>query len=309
MDLTTQEVCMKTSKKVILVMIALIVALTAILAACGGEKDIAVIARTSGSGTRDAFEAIVKSEDGTSLKDAGLLKGALEQDKTSTVISLVASTETGIGYVSLGSVDDTVKVLKVEGVEATSANVLSGDYKMQRPFVIMTNKAITEAGELTAATQDFLKFLRSAQAQEIVEEEGYVKQEEGATEYSAPAAALNGSVSISGSTSVDPLMDKLIGKYKEIGGANVADIEISKNCQGTSHGISAVKADKTGNAIGLGSSAVKATDEGEISHFEIALDAIAVIVNPSNTLEDITIAQLFGIYTGSITKFSALSAA
>ena len=300
---------MKTSKKVILVMIALIVALTAILAACGGEKDIAVIARTSGSGTRDAFEAIVKSEDGTSLKDAGLLKGALEQDKTSTVISLVASTETGIGYVSLGSVDDTVKVLKVEGVEATSANVLSGDYKMQRPFVIMTNKAITEAGELTAATQDFLKFLRSTQAQEIVEEEGYVKQEEGATEYSAPAAALNGSVSISGSTSVDPLMDKLIGKYKEIGGANVADIEISKNCQGTSHGISAVKADKTGNAIGLGSSAVKATDEGEISPFEIALDAIAVIVNPSNTLEDITIAQLFGIYTGSITKFSALSAA
>ena len=300
---------MKTSKKVILVMIALIVALTAILAACGGEKDIAVIARTSGSGTRDAFEAIVKSEDGTSLKDAGLLKGALEQDKTSTVISLVASTETGIGYVSLGSVDDTVKVLKVEGVEATSANVLSGDYKMQRPFVIMTNKAITEEGELTAVTQDFLKFLRSTQAQEIVEEEGYVKQEEGATEYSAPAAALNGSVSISGSTSVDPLMDKLIGKYKEIGGANVADIEISKNCQGTSHGISAVKADKTGNAIGLGSSAVKATDEGEISHFEIALDAIAVIVNPSNTLEDITIAQLFGIYTGSITKFSALSAA
>ena len=300
---------MKTSKKAILVIIALIVALTAILAACGGEKDIAVIARTSGSGTRDAFEAIVKSEDGTSLKDAGLLKGALEQDKTSTVISLVASTETGIGYVSLGSVDDTVKVLKVEGVEATSANVLSGDYKMQRPFVIMTNKAITEAGELTAATQDFLKFLRSTQAQEIVEEEGYVKQEEGATEYSAPAAALNGSISISGSTSVDPLMDKLIGKYKEIGGANVADIEISKNCQGTSHGISAVKADKTGNAIGLGSSAVKATDEGEISHFEIALDAIAVIVNPSNTLEDITIAQLFGIYTGSITKFSALSAA
>lgn len=300
---------MKTSKKVILVILALIVALTAILAACGGEKDIAVIARTSGSGTRDAFEAIVKSEDGTSLKDAGLLKGALEQDKTSTVISQVASTETGIGYVSLGSVDDTVKVLKVEGVEATSANVLSGDYKMQRPFVIMTNKAITEAGELTAATQDFLKFLRSTQAQEIVEEEGYVKQEEGATEYSAPAAALNGSISISGSTSVDPLMDKLIGKYKEIGGANVADVEISKNCQGTSHGISAVKADKTGNAIGLGSSAVKATDEGEISHFEIALDAIAVIVNPSNTLEDITIAQLFGIYTGSITKFSALSAA
>lgn len=300
---------MKTSKKAILVIIALIVALTAILAACGGEKDIAVIARTSGSGTRDAFESIVKSEDGTALKDAGLMKGALEQDKTSTVISLVASTKTGIGYVSLGSVDDTVKVLKVEGVEATSANVLSGDYKMQRPFVIMTNKALTEAGSLTAATQDFLKFLRSTQAQEIVEEEGYVKQEEGAEEYTAPAAAVTGTISISGSTSVDPLMDKLIGKYKEIGGANVAGVEISKNCQGTSHGIAAVKADAVGNAIGLGSSAVKAADEAEIAHFEIALDAIAIIVNPENTLEDITIAQLFDIYTGKIVKFSALASA
>lgn len=298
---------MKTSKKVIFVMIALVIALTAVLAACGGEKDIAVIARTSGSGTRDAFESIVKSEDGTALKDAGLMKGALEQDKTSTVISLVSSTETGIGYVSLGSVDDSVKVLKVEGVEATAENVLSGDYKMQRPFVIMTNKAMGE--NLTAATRDFLAFLRSTQAQDVVEEEGYVRQDEGATEYTAPASAVSGTVSISGSTSVDPLMDKLIGKYKEIGGASVAGVEISKNCQGTSHGISAVKADKTGNVIGLGSSAVKEADEAEIAHFEIALDAIAVIVNPENALEDITIAQLFDIYTGKTVKFSALSAA
>lgn len=298
---------MKTSKKVIFVMIALVIALTAVLAACGGEKDIAVIARTSGSGTRDAFESIVKSEDGTALKDAGLMKGAIEQDKTSTVISLVSSTETGIGYVSLGSVDDSVKVLKVEGVEATAENVLSGDYKMQRPFVIMTSKAMGE--NLTAATRDFLAFLRSTQAQDVVEEEGYVRQDEGATEYTAPASAVSGTVSISGSTSVDPLMDKLIGKYKEIGGANVAGVEISKNCQGTSHGIAAVKADKTGNVIGLGSSAVKEADEAEIAHFEIALDAIAVIVNPENTLEDITIAQLFDIYTGKIVKFSALSAA
>ena len=298
---------MKTSKKVIFVMIALVIALTAVLAACGGEKDIAVIARTLGSGTRDAFESIVKSEDGTALKDAGLMKGALEQDKTSTVISLVSSTKTGIGYVSLGSVDDSVKVLKVEGVEATAENVLSGDYKMQRPFVIMTSKAMGE--NLTAATRDFLAFLRSTQAQDVVEEEGYVRQDEGATEYTAPASAVSGTVSISGSTSVDPLMDKLIGKYKEIGGASVAGVEISKNCQGTSHGISAVKADKTGNVIGLGSSAVKEADEAEIAHFEIALDAIAVIVNPENTLEDITIAQLFDIYTGKIVKFSALSAA
>ena len=300
---------MKTTKKTILVIIALIVALTAILAACGGEKDIAVIARTSGSGTRDAFESIVKSEDGASLKDAGLMKGAIEQDKTSAVISLVASTKTGIGYVSLGSVDDSVKVLKVEGVQANAENVLSGEYKMQRPFVIMTNKALTEEGRLTPATQDFVKFLKSTQAQQIVEEEGYVKQEEGASEYTAPAENLSGNIAVSGSTSVDPLMDKLIGKYKEIGGAKVAGVEISKNCQGTSHGISAVKADTAGNAIGLGSSAVKQADEAQIAHFSIALDAIAVIVNPENTLEDISVAQLFDIYTGKIVKFSALAAA
>lgn len=179
---------MKTSRKVILAIIVLVVALTAILAACGGEKDIAVIARTSGSGTRDAFESIVKSEDGTSLKDAGLMKGAIEQDKTSTVISLVASTKTGIGYVSLGSVDESVKVLDVQGVKATAENVLNGSYKMQRPFVIMTNKALSEADGLTAATKDFIAFLKSSQAQEIVGEEGYVRQDEGAQEYSAPTA-------------------------------------------------------------------------------------------------------------------------
>lgn len=299
---------MKRSKKVIFIVVVLVLALTAILTACG-EKNIAVIARTAGSGTRDAFESIVKAEDGTSLKEAGLMKGALEQDKTSTVISLVSSTPTGIGYVSLGSVDESVKVLQVEGVEATAENVLNGTYKMQRPFEIMTNRALTEAERLTPATQDFVKFLKSVQAQEIVAEEGYVKQEEGATEYDAPAQALSGSIAISGSTSVDPLMDKLIGAYKRIGGENVADVEISKNCQGTSHGISAVKADDAGNVIGLGSSAVKEADEAQISHFAIALDAIAVIVHPDNELQNVGIAQLFGIYTGAITKFSALSAA
>ena len=86
---------MKTTKKTILVIIALIVALTAILAACGGEKDIAVIARTSGSGTRDAFESIVKSEDGTSLKDAGLMKGAIEQDKTIEGLIIIINTVGG----------------------------------------------------------------------------------------------------------------------------------------------------------------------------------------------------------------------
>ena len=102
---------------------------------------------------------------------------------------------------------------------------------------------------------------------------------------------------------------KAIDKEEKYAKYHGKDVEISKNCQGTSHGISAVKADAAGNVIGLGSSAVKEADEAQISHFAIALDALAVIVHPDNELQHVGIAQLFGIYTGAITKFSALSAA
>ena len=102
-------------------------------------------------------------------------------------------------------------------------------------------------------------------------------------------------------------MDGLIGKYKEINGNKVANVEFQKDCQGSSAGISAVKGDTAGNVIGLSSSAIKDADAPSMNHFNIALDAIAVIVNKNNELSDITISQLFDIYTGAIIKFSELS--
>lgn len=298
---------MRKAKKLIFVCLMAVLALaTFMFAGCGGEKNISVIARNSGSGTRDAFESIVKNADGEKLKDVGIVKGALEQDKTSTVISLVSETKTAIGYVSLGSVDASVKVLKVGGVEANANTVLDGSYKMQRPFVIMTNKAKTESNALTPATTDFVKFLKSTQAQAVVAAEGYVKQEEGAVAYTASAEALSGSIVIKGSTSVDPLMDKLIAKYKEINGAKVDGVEFNKDCQGSSYGIQAAKDDTQGNVIGLNSSSVKSADAASLSYFNISLDAIAVIVNKDNDIDNITIEQLFDIYTGAIVKFSEI---
>lgn len=293
---------MKKAKKLIVALLVCVMAFATFAFAGCGEKEISVIARNEGSGTRDAFESIVKSDAGVKLGDAELKDGVLQYESTSTVITQVSSVETAIGYVSLGSVDDTIKVLKVNGVEATAANVLNGTYKLQRPFVIMTNKT----AELQDATADFIRFLKSTQAQEIVAGD-YVKQEEGAVQYTSPSTALSGTVVIRGSTSVDPLMDDLIGKYKEINGNKVANVEFQKDCQGSSAGISAVKGDTAGNVIGLSSSAIKDADAPSMNYFNIALDAIAVIVNKNNELSDITISQLFDIYTGAIIKFSELS--
>lgn len=293
---------MKKAKKLIVALLVCVMAFATFAFAGCGEKEISVITRNEGSGTRDAFESIVKSDAGVKLGDAELKDGVLQYDSTSTVITQVSGVETAIGYVSLGSVDDTIKVLKVNGVEATAANVLNGTYKLQRPFVIMTNKSV----ELQDATADFIRFLKSTQAQEIVAGD-YVKQEEGAVQYTSPSTALSGTVVIRGSTSVDPLMDVLIGKYKEINGNKVANVEFQKDCQGSSAGIEAVKKDTAGNVIGLSSSAIKDADAPSMNYFHIALDAIAVIVNKNNELSDITISQLFDIYTGAITKFSELS--
>ena len=182
---------------------------TFMFAACG-EKNISVITRESGSGTRSAFEELV-SKDGVTLKKAELVSGISEQSSTSAVISQVASIPTAIGFVSLGSVDSSVKVLTLGGVAANSANVISGDYKLARPFVVAWNDAFGENGEsLTALTKDFVSYLKSADAQEIIVEEGYVTVDANDS-FAAFQTSLTGTVSASdkvvirGLTSMDEL--------------------------------------------------------------------------------------------------------
>lgn len=300
-------------KKIIAIICIMLVAVLATvgLTACNhGEKDILVISREDGSGTRDAFDGLIKNAEGASLKkDADgnkyetspIVKSAEILSKTGDVITKVAATKTAIGYISLGSLNDTVKALTVDGVTASAATVLDGSYKLKRPFVIVTSNSAS----ITAATADFLKFLASSDAQVIVNADKYVTQASD-TAYAAPAETLNGTVVIKGSTSVDPLMDDLIAKYLEIGGARVSQIAFEKDAQGSSHGISAAKADTVGNVIGMSSSAIKTADAGSLNQITIALDAVAIVVNNSNSLNNVTIEQLFGIYTGTITKYSQL---
>jgi phosphate transport system substrate-binding protein len=302
---------MQTKRKISkVIFIVLAAALTMImcvgLAACnvGGEKDILVVSREDGSGTRDAFDSLIQNDEGLTLKKSEMTSSAEILSKTGDVMIKVASVKSAIGYISLGSLDDSVKALKIDGVTPSAQTVKNDTYKLWRPFVIMTNKAKTEGDSLTAATKDFMLYLASSDAQ-VVASDSYVSVDS-VEDYSAPFAELSGTVIIRGSTSVEPLMNKLIADYLKIGGGKVSKINFDMQCQGSSYGLSAVKADTTGNVIGLSSTAVKTADESEIAHFDVALDAIAIIVNKENSLEKISIADLYKIYTGSVSKFSEL---
>lgn len=274
-----------------------------------GEKDILVISRDATSGTRDAFDGLIKKDGASLKKDANgndytaspIVKSAEFLSKTGDVITKVSATKTAMGYISLGSLDNTVKALSIGGVAATSENVLNGTYSLKRPFVVVTSNSV----ELTAATADFMNYLKSSDAQEIVVED-YVEQAS-TVSYTAPDQALSGKIIIRGSSSMDALMDKLIQDYLSIGGAKVSEIEFDKDAQGSSFGTSAAKTDTVGNVIGMSSSSIKSADAPSLNQYTIALDAVVVIVNNSNTLANITIEQLFDVYTGNITKFSQLS--
>lgn len=306
---------MKKARKLFLVCLMAVLALATFMFAACGEKNISVITRESGSGTRSAFEELVE-KDGKSLKELiaessaqeALVKGIIEQSSTAAVISMVASTPTAIGFVSLGSVDDSVKVLTLNGVAANSANVLNDTYGLKRPFVVAYNPDNT----LTDLTQDFVNYLASSDAQDIVVEEGYVTVETASTVAYECSLTENVTASdkvvIRGSTSMDELMDKLLADYISLAGHGLTASNFDKQCEGSSAGVSAAKNDTTGNVIGMSSSALAAADDEALTNFEIAMDAIAIIVNKDNDqIDNITVSQLYDIYTGAVTKYSQLA--
>lgn len=309
----------KVMKKIFAVILA-ITLLTGVFAfaACQPNDTIVVVGREASSGTREAFDKVV-AKDGVTLEsfseeanpngdaEGGYKEGALYFTGTSGVASKVATSKNAIGYISLGSVDDTIKALSVNGVAPSAETVISGEYSIQRPFVIMTNKTTT----LTAVTADFLNFLKSSTAQEIVTEEKAVsltdetQRNAPVTEYSPLTTAPEGDLTIKvrGSTSMADLMDALVGKYIELN-PWMKQSNFQIDLQGSSTGRSAVDADTVGNVIGMASSAEKS--DTPRNYFNIALDAVAVIVNKDSTLTNITLEQLFDIYTGAITKYSEL---
>lgn len=255
------------------------------------DYDFSVISREEGSGTRGAFIELVGLEeeaaDGT--KEDKTTVDAVVQNSTNGVMTSVAQDPNAIGYISLGSLNDTVKAVKVEGVEATEENIVNGSYKISRPF----NLAYKE-DKLNDISKDFLAYCLSTEAQEIVKEEGYVPLSD--TKAYEGAEGLSGSITVAGSTSVTPLMEKFIEAYKELN----PDVQIDLQSTGSSSGIEAT-IDESAD-IAMASRELKDEEKEQLTPEVIATDGIAVVVNTESKVEDLTVEQLRQIFAGEITN-------
>lgn len=289
---------MKKSKlsKVLVIGLAAVMAFG--LTACGGndsaesdgESPITVISREDGSGTRDAFVELtgVMTDDVDNTVDTAEISNS-----TSVVIQSVAGNENAIGYISMGSLDENVKAVNINGAEATTDNVKNGSYELQRPFNIVTK------GSLDKLPQDFVDFIMSTDGQAIIEEEGYIKVNEDAKDYES--AGLEGSITLAGSTSVAPVMEVLADEYKKINENVTIEIQQTGSGAGIQSTIEGVC------DIGMASRALEDEEKSEgLESMEIALDGIAVIVNNNNVLNDITMEQIKAIFTGEITNWGEL---
>lgn len=258
------------------------------------DFDITVVSREDGSGTRGAFiELIGLEEEKNGEKKDTTTDEAVVQNSTNGVMQTVSQELSAIGYVSLGSVNDNVKKLKVEGKEATDKNIESGDYTLQRPFNLAFKK-----DKLDDLAKDFLAFVLSKDAQDIVEKEGYIKVE--AKKYKGKK--IKGNLTIAGSTSVTPLMEKLVEKYKNIN----PDANIEIQSTGSSSGIESTISDVS--QIAMASRELKDDEKDKLQVEVLAKDGIAVIVNKDNSkLNDLTKEQLKEIFSGKIKNTADLS--
>lgn len=269
-----------------------LVMLGTVLTGCGagGSSVITVVSREDGSGTRGAFtellEIAVDDTDNT-------IATAEVTNSTSVMMTTVAGDENAIGYISLGSLDDSVRAIKVEGVEPTVDNVKSGNYKVARPFEICIPKEGT-----SEVAQDFIDFILSDDGQAVIDEEGYISVESGKT---YTASDKEGKVTLAGSTSVSPVMEKLTEKYKELN-PNVT-FEIQQT--GSSAGIES--ATEGACDIGMSSRELKEEELQNLEEIQIAMDGICVIVNTASTVENLTAEQIRQIYVGEITDWSELN--
>ena len=258
-------------------------------------NDISVVSREDGSGTRGAFIELfgIEEKDASGEKVDNTTEEANITNSTSVMLSTVADNEYAIGYVSLGSLNDTVKALKVDGAEPTEENIKSGEYKVARPFNIATK------GDVSEVAQDFINFILSTEGQAVVSESGYIALDN-VQAYAGSKSA--GKVSIAGSSSITPVMEKLKEAYLKVNPS--AEIEIQESDSTT--GMTSV-ADGICD-IGMASREVKEEELAKgLKATVIATDGIAVIVNKANTLDDITSDQVKSIYVGDVTTWDEVS--
>lgn len=254
------------------------------------SKTISVVTREEGSGTRDAFTELtgVLVKDGDNKTD-NTTTSAVTINSTEAVITNVKDNEAAIGYISLGSLNDTVKALKIGGVEATADNVKSGDYAVSRPF------NIAYKGELSDVAQDFVDYIMSSDGQKIVSDNGYVTVSENAA-YSGKKPS--GKISVAGSSSVSPVMEKLAEAYQKVNTNAKVEIQTSDSSAGMQSAMGGTC------DIGMASRDLKDEEKSALKVETIAKDGIAVIVNNANTCDDLTLDQVKSIYAGETTVWS-----
>ena len=283
-------------KRLITILVAVMLSLSSLMAQGATEEKavkINVISREEGSGTRGAFVELTGVEekiDGVKVDQTTL--DAEIASSTSVVITTVAGDKNAIGYISLGSLNDTVKAIEVDGTYPTVDTVKSGEYKIARPFVVAYMS-------LSDVAEDFLSFVMSKSGQDIIQGKGYIKVNE--TEEGYSASMKSGTLTISGSSSVYPVMEKLTEAYSALN----PDVKITLMQSDSTTGVNDAISGKSD--LGLSSRELKDSEkEKGLTPKVIALDGIAVIVNKENSVNGLSTETIKDIYKGNITTWEGL---
>ena len=259
------------------------------------SNDITIVSREDGSGTRGAFIELFgieeKQDDGTKVDMT--TTDAQITNNISVMLTTVAGDEYAIGYVSLGSLNDSVKALKIDGAEATADNIENGSYKVSRPFNIAIKKDLDNE-----VAKDFMAYIMSTEGQKVVADEKYIP----VSDVEAYAGSKpSGKCVVGGSSSVSPLMEKLIEAYKKVNPN--ADIELQ-----TSDSTTGMTSTIEGSYdIGMASRELKDDEAAELEATVIATDGIAVIVNKANPADELSADQVKSIYVGDVTTWDEVS--
>lgn len=250
-------------------------------------RDITVVSREDGSGTRGAFVELFGIEEEVNGEKVDMTtEEANITNSTSVMMSTVAQDEYAIGYISLGSLDDSVKAVKIDGSEATAKNIKNGSYKISRPFNIATKE------DLSDAAQDFEDFILSTEGQKVVEDNKYIPLDD-VSDYKSNGAS--GKVVVAGSSSVSPVMEKLKEAYQAVNSDVEVEIQTSDSTTGMQNAIDGVC------DIGMASRELKDSEkEAGLTPTVIAMDGIAVVVNNDNPTDELSSDQVKSIFTGDV---------
>ena len=278
-----------------------LLALAAASAFCGGSGDsagsgqaksreIIVVSREEGSGTRSAFTELFGVVDANNRDN--ITRAAEITNNTAVMMTGIAGEPNGIGYISLGSLNDTVKALSIDGTAATTANAANGSYKIVRPFFLAVK------GEPDAGAGDYINFILSRNGQDVVANNGYIRM---ADTGPFTSARPGGRLIVAGSSSVTPVMEKLKEAYAQINPGLVVEIQQSDSSTGMNAAIDGIC------QIGMASRELRATEiEKGLRPIQIAVDGIAVIVNKSNPVNALTKAQVRSIFLGESTDWNSV---